>query len=178
MLLIYFLISFFWRDHTIDVSVSEIGKNAKIQAVDVTSNDWPKPIVDGTEYTDLAVDGTDLDIRGLAINSSVIYIADDASNKIYKASIPGAANTPLGLTRDSSGNFYILMNNSPNDSIMKVDSSGDKVTAWATDGVADTSSSATNSMKLTTCRARPYKRGGANATPKNEHQKTNLVPTI
>ncbi|MDP6415168.1 MAG: hypothetical protein QGG54_09120, partial [Gammaproteobacteria bacterium] len=91
--------------------------------------------VSGMQQEDLEITaGVDLDVAGMTWMGSVLYIADDETDTIYKTAAPAGSNDLLGMTTDGT-DLYLLMNNSPQDSVMKVDTNGSKVTAWGTDGV-------------------------------------------
>ncbi len=62
------------------------------------------------------------DIQGLVFIGDTIYIADNETHKIYKASIPSdisITTEPKGLTYDGT-NLWILVDGTPNDEILKV----------------------------------------------------------
>ena len=104
--------------------------------------------VSGMQQEDMETTvGEDLDVAGMTWMGSVLYIADDETDTIYKTAAPAGANNILGLADDGT-DLYVLVNNAPTDSIMKVSTAGVKDTSWGTNGVISTDTSAASGITL------------------------------
>ena len=69
------------------------------------------------------------DYEGLTFVSEVLYLADDASNSIYKASKPsGITNNPQGMAYDGT-NLYILVDGGLSDHILVINPTSGAVVA-------------------------------------------------
>ena len=123
-----------------------IGRGDTIDAF--TAGSWNMEAIADMRQEDLTVTGgLDLDVKGMTWMGSVLYIADDETDYIYKTAAPAGANSLLGMTTDGT-DLYLLLNNTPKDSIMKVSTSGTKDTSWGTNGVIDTNQSDANSVAV------------------------------
>ena len=123
-----------------------IGKDSKIDAF--TPGQWDMEQIAGMEQNNLTVTGNeDLDVTGMTWMGSTLYIADDETDYIYKTSAPAGSNALLGMATDGT-DLYLLVNNTPNDSIIKVDVDGNKDTNWGTSGVLDTNKSSANAVAV------------------------------
>jgi hypothetical protein len=104
--------------------------------------------VSGMENSNLLGSGSNpLQIKGMTWVGGVLYIADDETDYLYKTSAPAGSNDILGLADDGT-DLYVLVNNTPNDSIMKVSTSGTKDTSWGTNGVINTGVSEGSSIAV------------------------------
>jgi hypothetical protein len=122
------------------------GKGAKVDAFTQGSYDMDQ--VSGAENTGLQGTGAvTMSIKGMSWDGDVLYVADDSTDYIYKTAAAAGSNDILGIANDGT-DLYILVNNSPNDSIMKVSTSGTKDTSWATNGVLDTDASTATGITI------------------------------
>jgi len=124
-----------------------MAKGAKIDAF-ATGGCCGLEQVSGMETSGLLGNGSNpLQIKGMTWVGAVLYIADDETDYLYKTAAPAGANDILGLADDGT-DLYVLVNNTPNDSIMKVSTSGTKDTSWGTNGVVNTGTSDASSITV------------------------------
>jgi len=90
-------------------------------------------------------DPVPMEMNGLTFVGDVIYIADDATDAIYRASIPPPDSNPTGLTTDGDS-LYILVDGDSGDNIIKTDLDGNLVTAFGVSGIQETVSANTNAI--------------------------------
>ena len=74
----------------------------------------------------IALSPSTVDIKGMTFIGPNLYFADDATNKIYRGSIPHGINVttdPLALAANGTSTLYVLIDAAPRDKILVVDPS-------------------------------------------------------